>query len=219
MRSSRDKTERDHDRVPRMVDGRERRVVPFERERLTLGSSPANDVVIAEPSVSRIHAVLQLLTGTWFVEDCGSRNGTYVNGTRVASMHPLRTGDDLRVGRIQLRLAGQASPGGKATEAAIDPPALTGRERDVLVALCAPLANGDAFTEPASVREIAALLVVSDATVKQHLAHLYDKFDVVDGPRRRSRLANVVLDSAAVTLADIRSDGSVARRPLTECSR
>ena len=77
----------------------------------------------------------------------------------------------------------------------------------MLVALCAPLADGDVFTEPATVREIAGRLVVSEAAVKQHLANLYGKFDVVEGERRRSRLANAALDSAAVTLADMRSDG------------
>ena len=75
----------------------------------------------------------------------------------------------------------------------------------MLVALCAPLADGDVFTEPSSVREIAAALQVSDAAVKQHLANLYDKFGVVEGDRRRSRLANAALDSAAVTVADIRA--------------
>ena len=46
---------------------------------------------------------------------------------------------------------------------------------------------------------------MSDAAVKQHLANLYDKFGVVEGDRRRSRLANAALDSAAVTVADIRA--------------
>ena len=48
----------------------------------------------------------------------------------------------------------------------------------MLVALCRPALDGDLFTEPASVREIAAALVVTDAAVKQHLGNLYYKFGI-----------------------------------------
>ncbi len=77
-------------------------------------------------------------------------------------------------------------------------------ERDVLVALCRPLLTGDAFTEPASIRAIAAELVVSEAAVKQHLSRLYVKFDVVQGERRRVQLANAAVSTGAVKLSDLR---------------
>ena len=71
------------------------------------------------------------------------------------------------------------------------PPSLTPREREVLDAVCHPLATGEAFAEPASVREIAKTLFVTEAAVKQHLLRLYDKFEIWDeGGRRRLRLAN-----------------------------
>ena len=54
-------------------------------------------------------------------------------------------------------------------------------------------------------REIAVALVVSEGAVKQHLANLYEKFGVVEGERRRSRLANAALDSATVTFSELRS--------------
>ena len=84
-------------------------------------------------------------------------------------------------------------------------PDLTRRERDVLLALCRPLLDGDVFTEPASIREIAADLTVTEAAVKQHLTHLYDKFAVHQPDRRRVRLANEVLRLGAITLADLRA--------------
>ena len=62
---------------------------------------------------------------------------------------------------------------------------LTRREQDVLVALCRPLSTDDVVAQPASVREIAAELVVTDAAVKQHLLHLYGKLDIVEGGERR----------------------------------
>jgi hypothetical protein len=46
---------------------------------------------------------------------------------------------------------------------------------------------------------------VSEAAVKQHLAHLYVKFEIGNGERRRVRLANEALRRGAITLAEVRS--------------
>ena len=84
-------------------------------------------------------------------------------------------------------------------------PELTRRERDVLTALCRPLLDDELFTGPASVREIAAALVVSDAAVKQHLLHLYDKFEIREaGSKRRVELAREAIRCGAVSLQDLR---------------
>jgi tetratricopeptide (TPR) repeat protein len=64
-------------------------------------------------------------------------------------------------------------------------PELTRRERDVLAALCRPLASDVPVAMPASIRDIAAELVVTEAAVKQHLLNLYDKFEIPDGPESR----------------------------------
>jgi hypothetical protein len=85
-----------------------------------------------------------------------------------------------------------------------DPPELTRRERDVLVALCRPALEGDLFTEPASVREIAAALVVTDAAVKQHLGNLYYKFGIGEtGERRRVTLAKEAFRRGAITADEL----------------
>jgi DNA-binding NarL/FixJ family response regulator len=79
------------------------------------------------------------------------------------------------------------------------PPELTRRQRDVLLALCRPALDEDVFTEPASVREIAQALVVTEAAVKQHLHHLYEKFAIPEtGERRRVRLAKEAIRRGAV---------------------
>jgi DNA-binding NarL/FixJ family response regulator len=186
-------------------DGTERRALLLDGERLTVGSAADNGIVVQDVSVSRIHAMLHQLNGQWFIEDCGSRNGTAVNGRPVTSMHPLRSADEVRLGRARLVFCGQVSAGGSPTDTVIERPAITARERDVLVALCGPLANGDIFTEPATVREIAAELSVSENAIKLHLANLVAKFGIQGLERRRSRLANAALDAGVVTLADLRA--------------
>lgn len=175
--------------------------------RCTIGSSAQSDLVVDDRSVSAVHAHLELLGGTWFVEDLGSRNGTFVNGQRTHGRSAVRPGDEIRLGLARLTLRGMVRGASNDTQVADEPPVLTRREREVLVTLCQPLLSGDPFTEPAASREIAALLFVSEAAVKQHLANLYGKFGVDEGDRRRVRLANAALSSGAVSLSDLRRDG------------
>ena len=173
---------------------------------MTVGTLESNDVVVDADGVSRVHAVFERFGDTWCVRDLGSRNGTFVNGGRIIGERALHSGDEILLGRLRLLFRGPAR--GKETAAIAQPPPLTPRERDVLVALCRPLLTGDAFTEPASIRAIAAELVVSEAAVKQHLSRLYVKFDVgAHGERRRVQLANAAVARGAVKLGDLRADG------------
>ena len=175
----------------------------LESERVTVGTLDSNDVVVDADGVSRVHAVFERFGDTWCVRDLGSRNGTFVNGGRIVGERALHSGDEILLGRLRLLFHGPAR--GKQTAAIAHPPPLTHRERDVLVALCRPLLTGDAFTEPASIRAIAAELVVSEAAVKQHLSRLYVKFDLgAQDERRRVQLANAAVARGAVKLGDLR---------------
>ncbi len=184
------------------ANGRE--LMALEAGRLTLGADPANDLALADdPTLSRLHAVLERYDAGWCVRDLDSRNGTFVNGQRIWSERPLRPGDELRVGATRLVYRSD-QPAGGGTQASEPPPELTRRERDVLVALCRPVLSGDVFREPASIRAVAAELVVSDAAVKQHLLNLYDKFAIYDADNRRLELANQAIRRGAVSIADLR---------------
>jgi pSer/pThr/pTyr-binding forkhead associated (FHA) protein len=181
-------------------------MVPLDGDRITLGSADSNDLAVpADRRLSRLHAVFERYPAGWCVRDLGSRNGTFVNGVRIWHERALADGDEIRAGssRFVLR-SGRVAPG-QVTEAGVAPPELTGRERDVLVQLCRPLLAGAMFTEPASSREIAAALVVTEAAVKQHLLRLYEKFGIHgDGEKRRVRLANEAMARNAITRADLR---------------
>jgi len=76
-----------------------------------IGRGRGADAVLAEATISRAHAAIGFEPESgFFVQDLGSTNGTLVNGTR-AERAPLRNGDELRMGRLQLRvgLPGSAS--------------------------------------------------------------------------------------------------------------
>jgi DNA-binding CsgD family transcriptional regulator len=188
-----------------------RELVALKAGRLTLGTDRTNDLPLpADPTLSRLHAVLERYGAGWCVRDLDSRNGTFVNGQRVWRERPLRPGDELRVGATRLVYRSDQPAGdAKATQASEPPPQLTRREREVLLVLCRTVLAGAAFTEPASIREIADALVVSEAAVKQHLGHLYDKFGIHGGgERRRVQLANEALRRGAVTIAGLRQQAA-----------
>lgn len=183
----------------------ERTLVPLERDRLTVGSSPGSDVVVADRTVSRLHALVERLPGGWTVRDLGSRNGTFLNGTKIGELTVLRPGDRIRMGSAEVVFRGTSDgPVEGGTTPIEAPPELTPREQDVLVALCRPLAERDIFCEPASTKEIADELTVSEDAVKKHLVRLYEKFEIHEGPgSRRTRLANAALGTGAISLSSI----------------
>jgi DNA-binding CsgD family transcriptional regulator len=183
------------------------RLIPLDGLRLTIGRSTDNDVALAgDNEVSRFHALLERVATGWFVRDLSSKNGTFVNGERIGGDRPLRNGDDIRIGHTRLVFRGEpVSDDTGLTQAPERAPDLTRREREVLIALFTKAARGELFNEPASTRDIAAALSISEAAVKQHLLHLYDKFGIYgEGERRRFRLANEALRRGAVNLAEVR---------------
>lgn len=70
----------------------------------TLGRDVNNSIVLDDPFVSGSHAVLSYRGRTWYVEDLGSTNGTYVNGLPIDGPTPVGVGDEIQVGRVRLRL-------------------------------------------------------------------------------------------------------------------
>jgi pSer/pThr/pTyr-binding forkhead associated (FHA) protein len=70
----------------------------------TLGRDVNNAIVIDDPFASTEHAVLTYRGRSWYVEDAGSTNGTYLNGRVIATVSALGFGDELGIGQVRLRL-------------------------------------------------------------------------------------------------------------------
>ena len=169
--------------------------IPLREDVTTVGRGSWVDVRLGDPSVSRLHAEIVRRGPYVYVTDLGlSRNGTRVNG-RLVARRVLQDGDVLAFGSARCRIGGLAAED-CASEVELRRPAapeLTRREHDVVTSLCRPALSDEAFVAPATAREIAADLVVTEAAVKQHLLRLYQKFRIPEGANRRVRLANEVV--------------------------
>lgn len=70
----------------------------------SLGRDVNNAIVLDDDFVSAAHAALTCRGRAWYVEDLGSTNGTFVNGSQVDGLAPIAFGDEIQLGQVRLRL-------------------------------------------------------------------------------------------------------------------
>ena len=80
-------------------------IIPLQEKVHTFGNLPGVNTIIANPYVSRRHAEVSFVGGEYQIRDLGSKNGTFVNGTRVEGAgQRLLNGDRTELGRDQVVL-------------------------------------------------------------------------------------------------------------------
>lgn len=84
------------------LDGSVIREVPLDKERVTIGRKPQNDIQIENLAVSSEHACIVTILNDSFLEDMGSTNGTLVNGNPIKK-HILQNNDVIEVGKYKLK--------------------------------------------------------------------------------------------------------------------
>jgi adenylate cyclase len=91
-----------------------------------IGRSPECQIVIADPRVSRRHAMVRKQDGGFYLFDLGSFNGSYLNGSRLTAARQLRHGDVVSFAEHEFlytesgeRTAVEAGDSGDATVALI----------------------------------------------------------------------------------------------------
>mgnify|MGYP002635131585 CR=1 FL=1 len=67
---------------------------------ITIGRSSDSGIFLDDVTVSRKHAVVELVGNAWTLSDAGSLNGTYVNKHRVSNA-ALINGDEVQVGKFR----------------------------------------------------------------------------------------------------------------------
>jgi pSer/pThr/pTyr-binding forkhead associated (FHA) protein len=179
--------------------------LPAEGGAVTIGRASSAEVCLSDDSqVSRVHAVLERVAGLWTIVDDGlSRNGTFLNGRRLAHRARLRDRDKIRIGETVLTFCAPPQTTSQQTVADGIRPAvtrLTEAQRSILVALCRPYEDARPYGSPASNQQIANELFLSLDAVKTHLRVLFHKFGIENLPQnqKRTRLAEIALELGLV---------------------
>jgi hypothetical protein len=71
-------------------------------DKYSIGRQTTCDIVIADHNVSRVHAEMKFVQGSWRIDDRGSTNGTRVNGTVIVEPNPLVSGDVIAFGAVNI---------------------------------------------------------------------------------------------------------------------
>jgi len=71
---------------------------PLDAQEVSIGRDAVNIVAINDAEVSRRHARMELRGSAYVIQDLGSTNGTFVNGTRISGMQVLNPGDTVAFG-------------------------------------------------------------------------------------------------------------------------
>jgi serine phosphatase RsbU (regulator of sigma subunit)/pSer/pThr/pTyr-binding forkhead associated (FHA) protein len=77
-------------------------VYPLGRLRITIGRSARNDLCLADPFASRVHAEVRREGDQYFLQDLGSANGTYYNGSRADASVVLTSGGRIQIGETEI---------------------------------------------------------------------------------------------------------------------
>jgi hypothetical protein len=168
-------------------------------ETVTIGRDESNDLTFASASVSRDHAAVIFRDGRWYIEDRGSFNGTFLNGTRVqpGTPLPLRHADRIGIGAETVLFSWPAQINDPDTTEPLDEIAptngaqLSAFQRQIVQCLCGPWLAGASLESLPSNEQIAAQLGTPGATgtVKAALRRIYAKAGLSDQPAHAKRRA------------------------------
>jgi hypothetical protein len=87
----------------------------IERDRVVIGRAEGVGIRLEDQAVSKQHAAIELVGNDHILQDLGSANGTFVNGTRV-TRHLMRHGDLVEILDFQLRYVDHKSVVGQEGE-------------------------------------------------------------------------------------------------------
>lgn len=84
--------------------GKQPRTLEFHTDEIVVGRLRSCPLCIPSAEVSRQHCRLAMQDGYFTVEDLGSSNGTYLNGTKIKELMVVRPGDLLEVGPVKFKV-------------------------------------------------------------------------------------------------------------------
>ena len=155
-------------------------IVPINLQEFIIGRLEECDLILSTSTVSRKHSKISIHRDTPFLTDMGSKNGTFVNGEKIAGQVRLNDQDIIKISSTEFVIC-QGHPSGdeansEYTAIGDDAPAsgsfaghyqLSKREEQTLYFLLKGM----------SVKKIAQYLFISSGTAKNHVLKIYKKTD------------------------------------------
>jgi len=163
--------------------------VEIDKDSLSIGRGPSNDVALADPNSSSRQAVIERAGDGFVLRDLGSKNGTFLNGRRIGCPETIVRGDEIKLGQTMVvfdRAKGPHvtvvdAPGTAADASAAVP------YRDILDRTSAADEPSSRFAVPADMAEENRILQVLVRVGEALVAHkpvpdlLEDILDVIAG--------------------------------------
>ena len=97
------------------LEGSVIREIPLDKERITIGRRPHNDIQIENLAVSGEHACIVTILNDSFLEDLGSTNGTLVNGNPIKK-HILQNNDVIEIGKYKIKYVMEVATAGPGAQ-------------------------------------------------------------------------------------------------------
>jgi pSer/pThr/pTyr-binding forkhead associated (FHA) protein len=144
----------------------------LDGDEATIGRRQKNEVVLNDPLVSRVHAIMMRRGGVMLIEDLGSHNGTYVNDERLHGIRQLQHGDKVTIGSSKILFEDPTTLAEDNTQvsdsAAFAGATFTQRQIQVMRLMARGLSN----------KQIGERLFVSERTVKAYVSSIFEKLQV-----------------------------------------
>lgn len=176
------------------------RKAALKSDRVSIGRSPASDIVLADSHCSSCHVIIERAGEHYVVRDAGSKNGTFVNNVRLTAPQVLSPGDEISLGSTTLKLDRPRMPRVTMVEApgtSLDASASI-PFRAILERTSATDIATSKLAAPASLREENRILQVLNRVGEALVAHkpvpelLEDILDVI--------AANLPMDQCVIML-------------------
>lgn len=132
----------------------------FDRDEISIGRAPGNDLMLPNYSVSRHHATVTYRDGVFTIEDVGSKHGTSVGGKRVNGPVTFRAGEKVELGDFVLVFDGPVDTSYGAQWSSMLASAPTGYPP--------PVSEGAGREREASLEELVAEAVEEDEPIDAH---------------------------------------------------
>ncbi len=97
-------------------------------QRITIGRTPGNSLVVPDRKCSRVHCEVFCGNGTWYVRDNQSRNGVYLEGAKIEGDTVVQTGQTIGVGDFTVQMTSYHPEQVTPDSASISPASPTDRQ-------------------------------------------------------------------------------------------